>query len=155
VDELLKVIQRGSSTRTSGKTLANSNSSRSHSVLQIVVRTPDVKHIHGKFSLIDLAGNEVAEGVFSGNNRTRIEGAEINKSLLALKECIRALGKKGVHLPFRGSKLTQVLRDSLIGKNSKTCMIALISPGMDSCERSLDTLRYVDQVKERRSKYKH
>lgn len=53
-----------------------------------------------------------------------MEGAEINKSLLALKECIRALGKKGSHLPFRASKLTQVLRDSFVGENTKTCMVS-------------------------------
>lgn len=77
-----------------------------------------------------------------------MEGAEINKSLLALKECIRALGKKGGHLPFRASKLTQVLRDSFIGEKSRTCMIAMISPGVASCEHSLNTLRYADRVKE-------
>ena len=56
-----------------------------------------------------------------------MEGAEINKSLLALKECIRALGRKGSHLPFRASKLTQVLRDSFIGEKSKTCMVRYIN----------------------------
>ncbi|XP_015112176.1 kinesin-like protein KIF2A isoform X4 [Diachasma alloeum] len=147
-DEVLKLIQHGNSARTSGQTSANSNSSRSHAVFQIVVRTPGTHKIHGKFSLIDLAGNERGADTSSANRQTRMEGAEINKSLLALKECIRALGRKGTHLPFRASKLTQVLRDSFIGEKSRTCMIAMISPGMSSCEHSLNTLRYADRVKE-------
>jgi len=147
VEEVLKLIQIGNSARTSGQTSANSNSSRSHAVFQIVLRTPLGK-LHGKFSLIDLAGNERGADTSSSDRQTRMEGAEINKSLLALKECIRALGRKGAHLPFRASKLTQVLRDSFIGEKSKTCMIAMISPGLSSCEHSLNTLRYADRVKE-------
>lgn len=148
VDEVLKLIQHGNSTRTSGTTSANANSSRSHAVFQIVLRPPGSSRVHGKFSLIDLAGNERGADTSSANRQTRMEGAEINKSLLALKECIRALGKQGAHLPFRVSKLTQVLRDSFIGENSKTCMIAMISPGLSSCEHTLNTLRYANRVKE-------
>lgn len=148
VDEVLKIIQHGNSTRTSGQTAANSNSSRSHAVFQIVLRPPGSSRIHGKFSFIDLAGNERGADTTSANRQTRMEGAEINKSLLALKECIRALGRQSAHLPFRVSKLTQVLRDSFIGEKSKTCMIAMISPGLSSCEHTLNTLRYANRVKE-------
>ncbi|XP_044738244.1 kinesin-like protein Klp10A [Chrysoperla carnea] len=147
-DEVLRLIQHGNQARTSGQTSANSNSSRSHAVFQIVLRPCGLNRIHGKFSLIDLAGNERGADTSSANRQTRMEGAEINKSLLALKECIRALGRKGTHLPFRASKLTQVLRDSFIGDKSRTCMIAMISPGMKSCEHTLNTLRYADRVKE-------
>lgn len=148
VDDVLKLINRGNSTRTSGQTSANANSSRSHAVFQIVVRPNGSAKIHGKFSFIDLAGNERGADTSSANRQTRMEGAEINKSLLALKECIRALGKQNAHLPFRVSKLTQVLRDSFIGEKSKTCMIAMISPGLSSCEHTLNTLRYANRVKE-------
>ncbi|XP_049817868.1 kinesin-like protein Klp10A isoform X2 [Aethina tumida] len=148
-EEVLKLIQKGNQARTSGQTFANSNSSRSHAVFQIYLRSNNSIHkVHGKFSLIDLAGNERGADTSSANRQTRMEGAEINKSLLALKECIRALGRKGAHLPFRVSKLTQVLRDSFVGNNSRTCMIAMISPGVNSCEHSLNTLRYADRVKE-------
>ena len=98
--------------------------------------------------MIDLAGNERGADTNSANRQTRMEGAEINKSLLALKECIRALGRKGAHLPFRASKLTQVLRDSFIGDKARTCMIAMIGPCLSSCEHTLNTLRYADRVKE-------
>uniref|UniRef100_A0A671N2I1 Kinesin-like protein n=1 Tax=Sinocyclocheilus anshuiensis TaxID=1608454 RepID=A0A671N2I1_9TELE len=145
-EDVLKLIEMGNSCRTSGQTSANAHSSRSHAVFQIILRRR-VK-MHGKFSLIDLAGNERGADTSSADRQTRLEGAEINKSLLALKECIRALGRNKPHTPFRASKLTQVLRDSFIGENSRTCMIATISPGMASCENTLNTLRYANRVKE-------
>ncbi|XP_065285658.1 kinesin-like protein KIF2A isoform X2 [Dermacentor albipictus] len=147
LDEVMELIQQGSSVRTSGQTSANQNSSRSHAVFQINLRRSSSR-LHGKFSLIDLAGNERGADTSNANRQTRTETAEINKSLLALKECIRALGRRGAHLPFRASKLTQVLKDSFIGENSQTCMIAMISPSLSSCEHSLNTLRYADRVKE-------
>ncbi|XP_051866399.1 kinesin-like protein KIF2A isoform X3 [Pristis pectinata] len=145
-EDVLKLIEAGNSCRTSGQTSANAHSSRSHAVFQIILRRKG--KMHGKFSLIDLAGNERGADTSSADRQTRLEGAEINKSLLALKECIRALGRNKPHTPFRASKLTQVLRDSFIGENSRTCMIATISPGMGSCENTLNTLRYANRVKE-------
>ncbi|XP_021461887.2 kinesin-like protein KIF2A isoform X1 [Oncorhynchus mykiss] len=145
-EDVLKLIEVGNSCRTSGQTSANAHSSRSHAVFQIILRRKG--KMHGKFSLIDLAGNERGADTSSADRQTRLEGAEINKSLLALKECIRALGRNKPHTPFRASKLTQVLRDSFIGENSRTCMIATISPGMTSCENTLNTLRYANRVKE-------
>lgn len=96
---------------------------------------------------MDLAGNERGSET-ANDRRVRAEGAEINKSLLALKECIRAMATNQKHLPFRGSQLTKVLRSSFMGKKSKTCMIAMISPCANSCEQTLNTLRYADRVKE-------
>eukprot|EP00051_Salpingoeca_urceolata_P012834 m.159950 g.159950 ORF g.159950 m.159950 type:complete len:733 (+) comp17614_c1_seq1:304-2502(+) len=149
LDDVLHLLETGSRQRASGTTSANQHSSRSHAVFQIILRKNN-KHrkLWGKFSLIDLAGNERGADTSNADRQTRIEGAEINKSLLALKECIRALSKKGSHTPFRASKLTQVLRDSFIGGKSRTCMIAMISPAKSSCEHSLNTLRYADRVKE-------
>ena len=68
--------------------------------------------------------------------------------MLTLKECIRALGRNAEHIPFRGSILTKVLRDSFIGERSKVCMIAMVSPGNGDAEHTLNTLRYADRVKE-------
>ncbi|CAG9767536.1 unnamed protein product [Ceutorhynchus assimilis] len=149
VNEVLDLIYQGHEERACGQTSANTQSSRSHAVFQFYLRSqvnPGV--VYGKFSLIDLAGNERGADTFSSSKITRLEASEINQSLLSLKECIRALGRKGAHLPFRGSKLTQVLRDSFIRHNSNTCMIAMISPGVGSCENTLNTLRYADRVKE-------
>lgn len=102
---------------------------------------------YGKISFIDLAGSERGADTMASNKQTKMDGAEINKSLLALKECIRALDLEKKHLPFRGSKLTQVLKDSFTG-NSKTTMIANVSPANSNCEHTLNTLRYADRVKE-------
>ena len=171
------------SIRTSGTTAANSNSSRSHAVLQIILKTSSplsansnvppssssttsrqqannnnpavprrlTKEV-GKMSLIDLAGSERGKDTASGDRVQRMEGSEINKSLLALKECIRALGRgDGSHVPFRGSTLTKVLRDSFIGDKSKVCMIAMVSPTHSDVENTMNTLRYADRVKELRT----
>ncbi|XP_034411462.1 kinesin-like protein KIF2C [Cyclopterus lumpus] len=148
-EEVIKMIQQGSACRTSGQTSANANSSRSHAILQIVLRRNDrAATLHGKFSLVDLAGNERGIDVSSNDRSTLVETAEINRSLLALKECIRSLGMNSDHIPFRLCTLTKVLRDSFIGEKSRTCMIAMVSPGMASCEYTVNTLRYANRVKE-------
>uniref|UniRef100_A0A8C5GZE2 Kinesin-like protein n=1 Tax=Gouania willdenowi TaxID=441366 RepID=A0A8C5GZE2_GOUWI len=148
-EEVIKIIQIGSAYRTSGQTSANAKSSRSHAVLQIILRRNDwVTTLYGKFSLVDLAGNERGTDVSSNDRNTLVETAEINRSLLALKECIRSMGMNSDHIPFRMSTLTKVLRDSFIGEKSRTCMIALVAPGMTSCAYTMNTLRYADRVKE-------
>jgi kinesin family member 2/24 len=102
----------------------------------------------GKLLLVDLAGSERAQDTQSNNRVRRMEGAEINKSLLALKECIRALDSGSSHVPFRASKLTMVLRDSFLNKTSaKIVMIACINPGSTSADHTLNTLRYADRLK--------
>ena len=145
--ELMKVIDYGLSSRTTGVTGANMDSSRSHAVLQISLKLGGTSKTFSKMSFIDLAGSERGADTIEQNKKTRIDGAEINKSLLALKECIRAIDQDKKHTPFRGSKLTQVLKDSFIG-NCRTVMIANVSPGLSCSEHTLNTLRYADRVKE-------
>lgn len=112
-DEMMEIIEFGHSERTTHSTAANESSSRSHAITQIKVRDKAGKGI-GKLLIVDLAGSERAQDCQSNNRIRRLEGAEINKSLLALKECIRALDTKSGHVPFRASKLTMVLRDSFL-----------------------------------------
>ena len=144
-DELMNLINKGLSNRTVGKTGANSDSSRSHGVIQLKILNKEKKE-HGKITFIDLAGSEREADKVDINKKTRVDGAEINKSLLALKECIRALDAQNSHTPFRGCKLTLVLRDSFIG-NCKILMIANISPTNNSADHTLNTLRYADTLK--------
>ncbi|KAJ1847779.1 hypothetical protein LPJ73_004162, partial [Coemansia sp. RSA 2703] len=147
--DLMSVFEYGNNCRSTGSTGANSDSSRSHAILQILLKdTSGRKHtVRGKLNFIDLAGNERgADRGDKANKQTIMEGSEINKSLLALKECIRSLDLGKKHLPFRQSKLTQVLKDSFIG-NSRACMVATISPNTANSENTLNTLRYSDRVK--------
>jgi len=152
VETIKDFIEKGNASRSTGTTGANEESSRSHAILQLVIkRSVDGSEskparLVGKLSFIDLAGSERGADTTDNDRQTRMEGAEINKSLLALKECIRALDNDQVHIPFRGSKLTEVLRDSFVG-DSRTVMISCISPNSGSCEHTLNTLRYADRVK--------
>ncbi len=155
-DDLMKLIDKGASNRSTGSTSANRDSSRSHAVLQLHLRKPSGSRPaeeHGRLTFIDLAGSERGADTDQASRTTRLEGAEINTSLLALKEVIRALatGDAMTHIPFRGSKLTQVLKESFVGKNSRTVMVACVAPNMTNCEHTLNTLRYADRVKERNS----
>ena len=151
---LMDQVQVGLSSRTTGVTGANVDSSRSHAIISISLKVPGPKgrlvSKSGRLSFIDLAGSERGADTVDQDKQTRIDGAEINKSLLALKECIRALDQQLEHTPFRGSKLTQVLKDSFVGQNCMTLMIANISPSSGSVEHTLNTLRYAYRVKELR-----
>ncbi|GJQ12109.1 hypothetical protein GpartN1_g3900.t1 [Galdieria partita] len=159
-DQVAKTIEEGGKCRSTGSTGANADSSRSHAILEIQLKYKDSQSensnesdpssVYGKLSFIDLAGSERAADTTHSDRQTRMEGAEINKSLLALKECIRALGQNQYHTPFRGSKLTLVLKDSFISADSRTVMIANVSPAASNCEHTLNTLRYADRVKELR-----
>ncbi|XP_059638119.1 kinesin-like protein KIN-13B [Cornus florida] len=152
VETVKELIEKGNATRSTGTTGANEESSRSHAILQLAIKRAvdgsesKPARIIGKLSFIDLAGSERGADTTDNDKQTRMEGAEINKSLLALKECIRALDSDQGHIPFRGSKLTEVLRDSFVG-DSRTVMISCISPSSGSCEHTLNTLRYADRVK--------
>jgi hypothetical protein len=146
VKDLLRVIDRGAMQRRTGSTSANEFSSRSHAVMTISLRDEDQPKFVGSLNVVDLAGSERAADTAANDKQTRLEGAEINKSLLALKECIRGLDEGKKHIQFRGSKLTEVLRDSFVG-NSRTVMIATVGPSSGNAEHSLNTLRYSFRVK--------
>jgi kinesin family protein 18/19 len=150
----MQLLQQGNAKRSQAATAANEVSSRSHAVLQVVVesrdRTPGiVANIKvGKLSLVDLAGSERAANTKNIGARL-VEGANITRSLLGLGNCINALGEKGNKgnfVPYRDSKLTRLLKDSL-GGNCRTVMIANISSAESSFEETLNTLKYANRAK--------
>lgn len=134
-------------------TEANATSSRSHAVLQVNVSTKDRNaganepHTMATLSIIDLAGSERASATKNRGERL-VEGANINKSLLALGSCINALCdvRKHSHVPYRNSKLTRLLKFSL-GGNCKTVMIVCVSPSSAHFDESQNTLRYANRAK--------
>lgn len=154
-EQLLGMLTRGNRNRTQHPTDANATSSRSHAIFQIFVKQHD--RVPGltqalrvaKMSLIDLAGSERASSTHAKGERLR-EGANINRSLLALINVLNALadakGRKS-HVPYRDSKLTRLLKDS-IGGNCRTVMIAAISPSSLAYEDTYNTLKYADRAKE-------
>jgi kinesin family member 18/19 len=123
-------------------------------ILTIEVKDPETGEIKvSKLNMIDLAGSERA--AYTNNKGIRMrEGANINKSLLALGNCINALsgmqkdkgGYKRVHVPYRDSKLTRLLKESLCG-NCRTVMICNVSPAITSYEDTYNTLKYADRAK--------
>ncbi|CAN7041822.1 unnamed protein product [Brassica oleracea var. botrytis] len=155
-DEVMALLQRGNQNRTTEPTRCNETSSRSHAILQVVVeyKTRDgsmniISRV-GKLSLIDLAGSERAIATDQRTLRS-LEGANINRSLLALSSCINALVEGKKHIPYRNSKLTQLLKDSL-GGSCNTVMIANISPSNHSFGETQNTLHWADRAKEIRVK---
>lgn len=147
------MIMRGNECRTMSPTEANATSSRSHAVLQINVsqrdKNADVNEPHtmATLSIIDLAGSERASATKNRGERL-IEGANINRSLLALGSCINALcdPRQKNHVPYRNSKLTRLLKFSL-GGNCKTVMVVCVSPSSQHFDETQNTLRYANRAK--------
>ncbi|XP_051856056.1 kinesin-like protein KIF19 [Antechinus flavipes] len=160
--EIMQLLIKGNKQRTQEPTAANKTSSRSHAVLQVTVKQRSrVKDLSeevrvGKLFMVDLAGSERASQTQNRGKRMK-EGAHINRSLLALGNCINALSEKGgsrsQYVNFRDSKLTRLLKDAL-GGNSRTVMIAHISPASIYFEESRTTLIYAYRAKNIKTRVK-
>ncbi|KAH9981852.1 kinesin-domain-containing protein [Russula compacta] len=152
-EEVKDIVLMGNSRRTQSPTHANETSSRSHAVLQVHVtqspRTASLteERFMGTLSIIDLAGSERAAATTNMGQRM-VEGAKINKSLLALGNCINALCESGGavrHVPYRNSKLTRLLKFSL-GGNCKTVMIVCVAPTSLHFDDTHNTLIYAERA---------
>ncbi|KAK4504452.1 hypothetical protein PRZ48_005368 [Zasmidium cellare] len=156
VAEVMDIVLRGNANRTQSPTEANATSSRSHAVLQVNVSLKDRNAsvnepvTFATLSIIDLAGSERASATKNRGVRLQ-EGANINKSLLALGSCINALCELRKHIPFRNSTLTRLLKFSL-GGNCRTVMIVCVSPSSAHFDETQNTLRYANRAKNIRTK---
>ncbi|XP_059168452.1 kinesin-like protein KIF27 isoform X2 [Physella acuta] len=178
LDEVMSLLESGSSARHTGSTQMNEQSSRSHSVFTVVIgqkwyetdplkstkfkqlteldvlENEDINHyMSGKFHFVDLAGSERAHKTGNIGDRFK-ESIYINSGLLSLGNVISALGdvkKKSSHIPYRESKITRLLKDSL-GGNAKTLMICCVSPSSSSFDESLNSLKYANRARNIRNK---
>ncbi|XP_056451420.1 kinesin family member 4 isoform X3 [Gadus chalcogrammus] len=155
--EMVACLELGNSSRTVGSTAMNAESSRSHAIFTITLeqrRSKDKSDsMVSKLHLVDLAGSERQKKTKAEGDRLK-EGISINRGLLALGNVISALGeesKKGTHVPYRDSKVTRLLQDSL-GGNSHTLMIACVSPADSNIEETINTLRYADRARKIKNK---
>ncbi|KAK4342960.1 hypothetical protein RND71_038776 [Anisodus tanguticus] len=169
-DEIYKILEKGSANKHTAETLLNKQSNRSHSIFSITLHVKECTHEGlelikcGKLNLVDLAGSENilrsgakefitvkcegGNGIYFSKIQGRArEAGEINKSLLTLGRIINALVDHSGHVPYRDSKLTRFLRDSLGGK-TKTCIIATVSPSIQCLEETLSTLEYANRAKQ-------
>ncbi|KAJ0056206.1 hypothetical protein NL108_003505, partial [Boleophthalmus pectinirostris] len=161
LDEVLSLLESGNTARHTGATQMNPNSSRSHTIFTIYMdqrrgnsrlygsgTSIGPQMVSSKFHFVDLAGSERI--LRTGNTGERLkESIQINSGLLALGNVIGALGdpkRRGSHIPYRDSKITRILKDSL-GGNSKTLMIACISPSTSDFDESLNTLNYATRAR--------
>ena len=152
IAEIEKYMDIGTNNRMTGETAMNKDSSRSHSIFTIYVETAeqddegDQRIKAGKLNLVDLAGSERQSKTQATGTRLK-EATSINLSLSALGNVISSLVEgKSQHIPYRDSKLTRLLQDSL-GGNTKTVMIAAISPADFNYDETLTTLRYASRAK--------
>lgn len=146
--EMVRVMRAGNKHRASGRTDMNEHSSRSHAVFLVTIETAhrQTNRIRvGKLNLVDLAGSERQYKTGASAERLR-EASRINQALSSLGNVISALAENSPHVPYRDSKLTRILQDSL-GGNSKTIMIANIGPAAYNYDETITTLRYAHRAK--------
>ncbi|XP_041968866.1 kinesin-like protein Klp68D isoform X2 [Aricia agestis] len=146
--EMVRAMRAGNRNRASGRTDMNEHSSRSHAVFLVTVETAHraTNRIRvGKLNLVDLAGSERQRKTGASADRLR-EASRINQALSSLGNVISALAENSPHVPYRDSKLTRILQDSL-GGNSKTIMIANIGPASYNYDETITTLRYAHRAK--------